>query len=157
MGRGGKGDEIGKCRKCFVIRRRAVVRSSGGTAPLAGCMDVKERSFPERGGARSYNVAWGVEFCVALSKRVDDPAASGLGRAEGDEKNLVLSVVDHILEGGLHADALRRREVAFEDGELDVVSEILAHFENPPESFVIGDVVGDDVGGAHGLSEELRS
>ena len=91
----------------------------------------------------------GVEVGVGLAEGGDDAVATAFGGAEMDEENLVFVVLDEVGEEGAAADEVGGGELAFEDGELEVVAEGAHGFEDLAEAFVVGDVVTDQVGLAH--------
>lgn len=93
--------------------------------------------------------AGGVEVGVGLAEGGDDAVATAFGGAEMDEENLVFVVVDEVGEEGAATDEVGGGELAFEDGELEVVSEGAHGFEDLAEALVVGDVVTDQVGLAH--------
>ncbi len=99
------------------------------------------------------DVAGGVHLAVGESQCGDDAIAAAFRGAEIDEQYLVLLGVDDFGKMPFQCHFFTGGQVAFKDGILEVISKILARFENVAQPFVIGDIVGDDVGVSHG---ELR-
>ena len=58
-----------------------------------------------------------------------------------DEEDLVFVVIDELGEQGAAADEVRGGELAFEDGELEMVSEGAHGFEDFAKTLVVGYVV----------------
>jgi NADPH-dependent curcumin reductase CurA len=58
-------------------------------------------------------------------------------------------VIDDFAQGAFQFESLGRVEVAFKDGELEVVAEVATGFENAPEPFIVGDVITNQVRSAH--------
>jgi hypothetical protein len=137
-------------RKSLEISVRAGCGCFGSTWVLAKEMSKSGRITIGQSADFSDNVAGSVEFRIGFSEGADGAFGAGFAGAEGDEENLVFAVVDEFLEFGFHADAFDRGEVALEDGKLQVIAEIFAGFENAAQAFRIRDVVGDDIGRAHG-------
>lgn len=98
---------------------------------------------------KSDDNAGGVDVCVRFAEGGDDAVAAAGGRAEVDEEDLVLIVVNDLGEAATAGGEVLGGELAFEDGELEVISEIAKEFEDVAEAFGVGDVVADEVGGAH--------
>jgi hypothetical protein len=73
-----------------------------------------------------------------------------------DEQNLVFGVVDDAGEFDAAADEVGGGELAFEDGVLEVVAETAHEFEDFAEAAVVGDVVADEIGLAHGVTCRAR-
>ncbi len=90
---------------------------------------------------------------VGAAEGGDDAVAATFGGAEVDEDDLILIVVDDATEFDTEFDEIRGGELALEDGVLEVVAEAAHDFEDLTEAFVVRDVVGDEVGGAHCLGE----
>jgi hypothetical protein len=61
-----------------------------------------------------------------------------------------LVVVDDAREFDAESGEIHGGELALEDGVLEVIAEAAHDFEDLSEAFIVGDVVGDEVGGAHG-------
>jgi hypothetical protein len=96
------------------------------------------------------NDASGVEASVGAAESSDDAVAAALGGAQIYEEDLVLVVMDDAAELDAEVDEIRGGELTLEDGVLEVVAVAAHDFEDLAEAFVVGDVVGDEVGGAHG-------
>ena len=86
---------------------------------------------------------------VGLAEGGDDALAAAVAGAKVDEEDLVLAVVDDAAELLAAADEVAGGELALEDGELEVVAEAAHGLEDAAEALVVGDVVADEVGGAH--------
>lgn len=93
-----------------------------------------------------------MEVGVGLADGGDVSGGAGVGRAEVDEEDLVLVVVDDFGDFGAAAGEVAWGELALEDGVLEVVAEAAEGAEDFAEALVVGDVVGDEVGVAHGAS-----
>lgn len=103
-------------------------------------------------GGGSDDDAGGVDGGVGEAEGGDDAVAATFGGAEVDEEDLIFGVFDDFGEGGATADEVGWGELAFEDGELEVVAEAAHEFEDFAEAAVVADVVADEVGLAHGVS-----
>jgi hypothetical protein len=68
-----------------------------------------------------------------------------VGGAEVYDKDLVLVVVDDGRQGGAEMGQLHRVALAEKDGELGVVAAPFEVIEDLAATFVVGNVVGDDV------------
>jgi hypothetical protein len=100
-------------------------------------------------GKRSDDDAGGVDGGVRFAEGGNDAVAAAGGGAEIDEEDLVLVVVNDLGEAGAAGGEVLGGELAFKDGELEVVSEIAQEFEDVAEAFGVGDVVADEVGEPH--------
>jgi hypothetical protein len=101
------------------------------------------------------NDTWGIDAGVRATEGGDDAVAATFGGTEVDKKDLIPVVVDDAAEFDAKVDQVRGRKLTFEDGVLEVVAKTSHDFEDLAEAFVVGDVVGDEVGGAHGEGLEL--
>ena len=97
----------------------------------------------------SDDVAGGVYRNVGGAEGGDGALAASVGGAEGDEENLVFGRENGVTELGFHLDFLGGGEVALEDGELEMITEVFADIEDAAEALVVADVVGDKVAMAH--------
>lgn len=93
--------------------------------------------------------AGGIEVGVRFAEGGDDAVAAAGGGAEVDEKDLVFEMVDDAGEAAAAGGEILGGELTLEDGELEVVSEGAEEFEDLAEAFRVGDVVTDEIGGAH--------
>ena len=84
-----------------------------------------------------------------MAESGDDAVATAVGGAEVDEEDLVFVVIDELGEQGAAADEVRGGELAFEDGELEMVSEGAHGFEDLAKTLVVGYVVTDQIGLTH--------
>jgi hypothetical protein len=96
-----------------------------------------------RDAVKSYDETGCVQGDVGLTERGDDAVAAAFGGAEVDEEDLIVVVVDDFGEFGAAADEVGGREMALEDGELEVVAVAAHGFEDLAKTFVIGDVIAD--------------
>jgi hypothetical protein len=116
----------------------------------------RDGSFQRAGWSSLYHVTGGVQLSIGQPEGCDDPVASAFGRPEVNEEHLVLFVVNDFGEGLFDLDFFAGRQVAFEDGVLQVIAKVLARFEGQAQALAVGDVVADEIRGAHGLSGEQR-
>ncbi len=93
--------------------------------------------------------ASGVKVGVGLAESGDDAVATAVGGAEVDEEDLVFVVIDELGEQGAAADEVRGGELAFEDGELEMVSEGAHGFEDLAKTLIVGYIVTDQIGLTH--------
>jgi len=93
--------------------------------------------------------AGGIDGGVGFAEGGDDAFAAAFGWAEVNEKDLVFGVVDDGGEGGTAADEIGGGELALEYGVLEVVAEGAHGLEYLAETFVVGDVVADEIGATH--------
>jgi hypothetical protein len=63
-------------------------------------------------------------------------------------------MVDNFTEGLFEFDFFARRQVTLENRVLQVIAKIFAHLERKAEPFAFGNVIADEIRGAHGLSGE---
>ena len=80
----------------------------------------------------------------------NDPVAPAFRRSQTDEHDLVLGVIDDRLELGFEPNLFHCAQIALEDGKLQVIAEILARLEHASQPFVVGNVIADQIGDAHG-------
>ncbi len=92
-----------------------------------------------------------IEVGVGLAESGDNAVAAAFGGAEVDEEDLVFVVVDDGGEFGAEADEVSRGELALEDGVLQVVAVAAHGLEDFAQAFVVGNVVADEEGFAHGV------
>lgn len=132
--------------------RRVLARFRGGDAveKAGGCGAPPSRDQELENAAGLDDVAGGVKGGVRLAEGGDAEVGAVVGWAEADEEDLVGVRFDFSFEFLFELDSFLFVEVSFENGELEVGAVIFAGFENAPETFGVGDVVGDDVAGAHG-------
>jgi hypothetical protein len=100
-------------------------------------------------GRFSNNDAGGVNGGVGEAEGGDDAVAAAFGGPEMDEQDLVFGVFDDAGEFNAAADEVAGRELAFEDGVLEMVAKTAHEFEDFAEAAVVGDVVTDEIGLAH--------
>jgi len=87
---------------------------------------------------------------IRQAERCDGAVSSVVAGTKVYEENLIFFVVDDGFEFFFKLGFFSRVQVAFEDGELEVVAPVAAGLEDAGESFVIANVVADEVGAAHG-------
>jgi hypothetical protein len=73
-----------------------------------------------------------------------------VSRAKVDQQHLILSVVDNRGQVGPKLGQFERVELTEKDGKLRVVAPAFKVIENLPASFVVGNVVADDIVPARG-------
>lgn len=86
---------------------------------------------------------------IGLTERGDHAIAAAFGGAEVYEKDLIISVVDDAAKQLAAANQVGRGELALEDGKLEVIAEIAHGLEDLAQALVVGDIVADQIGGAH--------
>lgn len=119
-----------------------------------GALCLRDRNGVEGHGGSFRGVsgdeAGGIDGRIRAAEGGDDAVAAAFGGAEVDEEDLVEVVVDGFGEFGAEAGEVGGGELAFEDGVLEVVAPGAHDFEDASEAFVVGNVVADEVGVAHG-------
>lgn len=85
-----------------------------------------------------------------MADGTDDAIAAAFGGSKRNDKNLVFAGIDDFVEFGFEIGKLGGVEVAFKNGKLQMIAKVAACFENTAETFGIGHIVGNDVGGSHG-------
>ena len=93
---------------------------------------------------------------VRFAERRDDAVAAPLGRPQVHEQHLVLVVVDDRRQLRPAPRQVRGRQLALEDGELQMVAVPAHGLKDFAQALVVADVVADQVGGAHASENRLR-
>ena len=133
------------------------IASDGGillvTLPLE-CFgfDCQRASGRIAGGIFLKDVARRVEFNIRGAEAGDSFFSAIFRRAKVDEEDLVFLGVDDVSQLFLEFNFVGKAQVAFEYGVLEVVAVVATGFVNLAQAFGVADVVGDDVGGKHGLA-----
>jgi hypothetical protein len=90
-----------------------------------------------------------VEICIRFAEGCDDAITASFGRAEINEEDLILIVVNDGAEVDFQPDEVGCGELALEDGVLKVVAVTAHGLKDLAQAFVIADVVADEEGFAH--------
>ena len=118
--------------------------------PTRGIVVVKELACRDP----LYHIAGCVDLGIGQTYGGDNAVTSSFGRTEVDEEHLVFLMVDNFTEGLFEFDFFARRQVTLENGVLQVIAKIFARLECKTEPLAFGNVIADEIGGAHGLSGE---
>lgn len=102
----------------------------------------------------SDNETGGVDGGITFTQRGNNAITTSFRRSQFNEEDLVLAMIDNLAQHVAATRQVRRRELAFEDGVLQVISHIPHGFEGFAETFVIADVITDQIGVTHGSSSE---
>jgi hypothetical protein len=105
------------------------------------------------GGGRSGELddhAGRIEVGVRKPDRVDDPFASSVAWPKVDEEDLVDIMVNELAKFVGEDCFFGIGQLAFENAQLEVIPRVSHGSKDFAESFWIADIVGDDVGIAHG-------
>jgi hypothetical protein len=86
-----------------------------------------------------------MDLRVRLTERTDGAGAPFFRGAEVDKEDLVEFVVDDGGEFGAAPDEVNGGELAFKDGELQMISIAAHRAKYLTQPFVVGDVVTDQV------------
>lgn len=99
-----------------------------------------------------------MDLRVRLTQRADGARAAFFGGSEVDKEDLVEFVVDDGGEFGTAPDEVNGGELAFEDGELQMISIASHRAKYLTKPLVVGDVVAYQVSCAHRmLSAEVAA
>lgn len=87
--------------------------------------------------------------CVGASKRIDTLDASAGHRAEVNEEDLIIAVIDDVRKPALEDDELGIREVTLKDRIFQMFAVALQCLADTVEAFWLCDVISDDVFAPH--------
>jgi len=98
----------------------------------------------------SHDNAGGIERGVGLAERGDHAFAASFGGPQIDEEHLVFVMLDQLAEHMAAFGQIDGRELALEDGVLEVVAEIAHGLEDLAQSFIVANIVADEKRISHG-------
>lgn len=98
-----------------------------------------------------------VQLGVGESQGGNNSIASPFARTEIDEQHLIFVKVDQVANDFLALSEIGGGELALEDGILKVVSEVAHGFKDLTETFVIADVIRNDVSISHVEAPESKA
>jgi len=97
----------------------------------------------------SDDVTWRINRHIGFAEGGYDAIAPALGGTQVDEEHLVVVMVDDSGDFGAAADEVAGRELALEDGVLEMVAVPAHGFEDFAETLVVADVVANEIGLSH--------
>lgn len=86
---------------------------------------------------------------IGLTDRLDQIVAAGGDIPQVDDQDLIFTVMNDFGQLCFESQQIRRREMAFKDAVLEMVTPVAQAFEGVPQPTRVADVVSDQVDAAH--------